>query len=351
MMWSFGEWLQSKSFFFQIQFDMLFRALPYFVGYFMILGTYASTQPIFPSDTWRAFFMLAQIASPGVLITSVGSLVIENYRRKVKDEARRDKGINMTIWWTPTKAYDEDNVLVGFGILKEKTLKQLKIKHKKMSKKDTNNKQERDFKFKYGKFYYEATFMREMEDPQGGKWKNAVLLADFPSENTFRDVPNQLLSNKGVIFLGPSAKVNLVYCNEFNEVGKGEETGFENYKVFRVSFDPERVYAMQNQLGLKPASVEKGQVEEAAQLSIDHTAMKFAIQKRESDGQLRSYIETHQDSRTRGMASSGKFLENSDFIRKDRSTLRKLRERLDRNTMIIIGIIILFLAWRMGWIG
>ena len=99
MMWSLDRWLKGKSVYFQIEFDMLFRAIPYFVGYFLILWNYAGINPVFPSNRWEALFMLAQIASPGVIVASVGSYIIEIWRLKIKELGVRYKPLSVGIWW------------------------------------------------------------------------------------------------------------------------------------------------------------------------------------------------------------------------------------------------------------
>ena len=99
MMWSYSDWVESKSFYFKTQWDFLIRSMPYFIGYFMILGAYASTKPMFPSDIWGQFLVLAQIASPGVLVASIGILMIERWRDKVKGTSIHHKPIQLEIWW------------------------------------------------------------------------------------------------------------------------------------------------------------------------------------------------------------------------------------------------------------
>lgn len=350
-MWSFGEWIQKKSWIFQIQFDMMIRTLPFFTGYFMIAYYWNATRPPMPQDWLHAMGIISQIVAPGALVWALGTLMIESYRNKVKSDAQKNKSINMCIWWTDTQAWDEDNFITDYGILKEQIIKQFILKHKLDNPDIKDDKvRVREFAIKYGYYYYEIVLKREMEDNKGLRWRHAILLSAFPWENFMRDVPDQFVSNNGIIFTTPAAKLNLIYCNEFTEIGKEEGSGFENYKVFKVGFDPEKVYLQQKLLGLNPENTTKEAVEEAAQLSISRTATQYAIGKRESDGQLRAYIETHQDSRIRSIAESGKFLENSDFIRKSRDRFAPLKNRSNLIKIAIVAGLLLLIAYNQGWL-
>jgi hypothetical protein len=44
-LWSFSEWIESKDLIFQANFAMLFRASPYFIGYYILIFSYMANRP------------------------------------------------------------------------------------------------------------------------------------------------------------------------------------------------------------------------------------------------------------------------------------------------------------------
>jgi hypothetical protein len=277
-------------------------------------------------------------------ITFIFGQFIEGYWNSTQQRAREYKGMSMTLWWSPTRAPDEMNVIEEIALLEEREdgVYTFFVRPENNQEKAvfaiSDSLQE--FKLRYGSYLYTCKFKKPIPGPGDKEYSQAILISNFPSETFMMDVPGQFMLEGGVFFHMPAAKLNLVYVNQFTMVN-------DDYLVLVVGFDPGKVFALQNKLGLLSSDTDKGVVEKGAQLAINNEAMKHAIRAREAEGQLTAYIESYMDSRARGIASSGKYLDNSDFIRKKHSRFDQLREKINWKVALALGLLVLLIAYRM----
>jgi hypothetical protein len=298
---SLGRWLARQNPFFQWGLGAALKAIPFIA----ISWGFVILRFIYKLD-WVAAATFPTLFG----VVFYGAVLSWDYANK-SDSANK-LSVNLTIEWSPDKITDEAVTLKELQILKEDLMQK--------------------------KFYYEGISENPLKDPLNGEeYSHLIFLCRYLSEKTFRRVPDQIVANRGSVFPGPASRLWVTWSDDYSNLGEFyEEDTIVGHRIFIVEMCPEDGGITQEELGIIPEKLsQSGELEkeptpdenkkpgtkditEASKLSDNKRALKIMKKLRDTEGKLRVYADTDEDSRMKAYENLNRLIEDEDKIRADK---------------------------------
>lgn len=186
-------------------------------------------------------------------------------------------------------------------------------------------------------------FGRRMIDKTGLTWFWAVFIHTFPKDQTFKKVPGQWFTHKGLMFLTSTGNIDVTY------VGAKEEV--HHVKYFLVTSCPERTRRIQLGIGLTPATADVEEINKARDLSSIRTGIKWMLRAREAEGLADVVSESSLDTKTKSYKGANRILDDLDGMR-ERRRFKTVKTNWKKWVVYLAaGVAVIWFAWSMGWLN
>jgi len=194
------------------------------------------------------------------------------------------------------------------------------------------------------RFFTKTRFENRSRDYEGRLWKWAVFIHDYPKDQTFKKIPGQWFTHRGLMFRTATASLDVTY------VGFKEE--IHHVKYFRVTSSPERTRRIQMGLGMTPATATITALNKSRDLSSLRTGIEEFTKRQEAEAHADLSFESAIDSKTRGYEGADRVLDDLDGIRARGSRVGGLKENWKKYLMYgLVIVALVWFAWSSGWLG
>ena len=290
--------LDNLSFEQQIQLSMLLPMIPFLVAYFLWYFAFY----IFDFDLFTSLSM-------GFATGAAGYIMYYQRRDRVRNEAVNLSPITMTLRWDENHAPTIYNMVVDEPIIKSLG----------------------------DKYYTVVEFQRTMYTPEPDKspFKQILFIEKFPHDRVFHEMPDQIVVHRGDIFRGAASKIDATFREWTEEL--------EPRPVFVVTSDPESTIDIQRTGKVRPIDASKETIEEATAMTSIHYAMRESLKRKETEASYEAALDAIKDSKTRGLETSGRVLEDERVIYSPPSRTISIKKHW--KLILALAILAIFLLW------
>jgi hypothetical protein len=351
---SISEWLSQQNQKVQAQFEVIFMLAPFMAGWMVFLYHWV----------FELKSEMDSLPLPSVIM-SVGYMFYFRWKNKILEEASSLDAINMKIRWWEGYEQSLSNVIAGWMDLSDKDAygdgaPLLNVPRRCAQCDHPVNPGEKAPELcpvcktpipSLGVFllggekllYSKVRFENRSIDYEGRLWRWAVFLHYYPKDLTFKKIPGQWFTHKGLMFRTSTASIDVTYLGFKEEI--------HHVKFFLVTSSPERTRRIQMGIGLTPSSADPEDLKKAKDLSSLRLGIEEYAKRLEAEAHADLSFESQIDAKTRGYKGSERVLEDLDGIRSQRG-LGGLRANWKKYVIYVLVLVALvWFAWSSGWFG
>lgn len=353
---SISEWLSQQNQKVQAQFEVLFMLAPFMVGWMVFLYHWV----------FELKSEMDSLPLPSVIM-AVGYMFYFRWKNQILEESTGLEAINMRVRWWEGHEDQLSNVIAGWMDLSEEDAYKNGVPladiprrclqcNTSIPKMETPPSHCPTCRTELPRFTINETLLGGKEcyftkvrfenrsiDYEGRAWRWAVFICDFPKDLTFKKIPGQWFTHKGLMFRTGTASLDVTY------VGFKEE--IYHVKYFRVTSSPERTRRIQMGLGLTPASASVDQLNKARKLSSLRIGIDELLKRQEAEAHAELSFESQIDAKTRGFKGADRVLDDLEEMRRRRQ-FGGIRDNWKKILIVVaVAVVVIWVAWSMGWIG